>query len=233
MVGAWFGPEHLPRYYFSYFAATGVALAASAKSALGRYEPLQMARLFVIAGAVASQVLGGRDGAKAVYNFLIVDTNNVWARSQEELDEFAKGDKGCDKDYVDMQAQLPEGARVAVAVLQPFRFDLARNEIDSLDSALGGMGPAPGFPVFKGAEALASYLGAQGVRYLVYTDFGAFSHAFGRQHWEDHLKNDKGYLKAEAPYQLDVIKSIEELGKTRVAVHRSGPMTLIDLEKKK
>jgi hypothetical protein len=229
MMGAWFGPEHLPRYYFSYFVATAVALIISAKSALGRSRSSQMARLAVVAGAVAAQVVAGRDGARTVYMGLVADMDKIWTGAQKELDDFDRNDA----DYKDMQAQLPQHAKVAVAVLEPFRFDFKRNEIDSLDTALGGMGPGPGgFPTFKGPDALASYLLARGIRYLVFTDFGQFSFPYGKAHWQEHLRTEKSYLKDEAVYQLDVIASIEALARSRVVLHKSGPMTLLDLAKR-
>lgn len=227
MMGAWFGPEHLPRYYFSYFVATAVALVMSAKSALGRSRSSQMARLAVVAGAVAAQVVAGRDAARTVYTGLVADMDRIWTGAQKELDDFDKNDA----DYKDMQAKIPQHAKVAVAVLEPFRFDFKRNEIDSLDTALGGMGPG-GFPTFKGPEALASYLLSHGVRYLVFTDFNQFSFPYGKAHWQEHLKTEKSYLKDEATYQLDVIASIEALAHSRDVMHKSGPMTLLDLAKR-
>jgi hypothetical protein len=223
-MGAWFGADNLPPYYFSYFAATAVALAVSAKSALGRSSPVQMARLAVIAAAVGAQVVTGRGAARDVYTALVANIDTVWSGSQKEIDDFAKGDK----DYRDIQSKVPKGAGVAVAVLEPFRFDLGRNTIDSLDAPMGGMGPSPGFPTFKGPDALSDYLLAHGVRFLIFTDFSQSS-PFGKARWEEGAKNDKGILKSEAPYHLDVLASIEALSKSRAVRTKAGPMTLLDL----
>jgi hypothetical protein len=228
-IGAWFGQENLPRYFFGYFAATAIALAMSTRSALDRRDPRDMARLIVIAAAVAAQVIVGRDRARGVYTELVDNFNRTWTASAELLDGFAKVDG--DADYKHIQSHMTAGESAVAAVATPFRFDYARNPIYSLDSPMGAMGPRPGFPSFKGPEALASYLIAHGIHYLVYTSFtGPYPDAFGKAHWKEHLgPKDLGYLRAEAPYQLDAMESIEALSLSRKIVDRVGSLTLLDL----
>ena len=54
----------------------------------------------------------------------------------------------------------------------------------------------------------------------------------GNKPLPDEIRTCKSYLKAEAPYQLDVMASIEALARTRAVLHKSGPMTLLDLSQK-
>jgi hypothetical protein len=230
LMGAWTGPQHLPRYFFSYFAAAAIAIVISAKSSLlGRMRPPQVARLTVIAAAVVGHVLVTRADVRTFYATLVTDADRLWSSAQKVLTDFDKPAA----DYADLQAHVPAGRAMAVAVLQPFRFDFARNEVDLLDSPMGGMGPPPGFPHGEGPEALARYLEGLGVRYLVFTDFEVPTMAYGRAHWEEFLsdtgENKSSYLQAQAPYHLDVIASIQALAKSRRVLRTAGTMTLLDL----
>jgi hypothetical protein len=226
LMGAWTGPEHLHRYFFSYFAAAGIALAMSARSALvGRFRAQPMARLSLVTAAVAAHVVATRGDALNTYQTLLSHADRVWSGAQREIDDF----DAIRIDYDEVQQHVPAGQKMAVAVLQPFRFDFARNEVDVLDSPMGGMGPAPGFPAMQGPDALAQYLLGLGIRYVVFTDFEVPTLAYGKFQWEEHLKRDGTYLQAQAPYHLGVVASIQALARSRKVMHTSGRMTLLDL----
>ncbi len=132
--------------------------------------------------------------------------------------------------YRDAQGVIPAGARAVMTVDEPFRFDMRRNDLMSLDLA-GGMGPAPGFPCFKGPEALAAYLLANGVEYVLTSPYNRtrFLELYDLGAWQRHRSLTHSFLNYEAPFMVDAMESIEALKKTRRIVANNGAVTVIDL----
>src|SRR4029453_362611 len=96
--------------------------------------------------------------------------------------------------YRDLQSHMSAGAKAVMMVDEPFRFDLRRNQMFSLDLG-GGMGPSPGYPAFAGSDALRSYLIANGVRYIAYVDFTRSAELYVRGAWQNHLKHEGSFLQ--------------------------------------
>jgi len=131
-------------------------------------------------------------------------------------------------DYIDIQSHVPRGATMATAVFENCRFDFQRNPIFVLD-VLGGMGPRPGWPVGKGPAALASYLLANGIDYLVWVDFNLGSDFYNRGHWKSFIDKKGVYLAAWAPIQLDAEDTLDALPTLHKVVYRAHGMTVLDL----
>jgi hypothetical protein len=137
-----------------------------------------------------------------------------------------RGDQGNSKPYLDVQAHVPEHQAVAVIVNEPCRFDLRRNPVYSLDNSPGGLGPKPGFPIFKGPNVLADYFLHNGVRYLI---AGNLHDQVNVDSWRGHLKDEHSYLGYEAPIVVDAFESIEKIVQTRHVVYEGSGMKVIDL----
>jgi hypothetical protein len=91
--------------------------------------------------------------------------------------------------------------------------------------------PIAAFLAFVGPEALAEYLRANGIRYLVWVDFTLPSEFYNRTHWLGHLDKKGTYLEGEARLQLDAEGSIEKLSTPARIVYRANGMTVVDLSK--
>jgi hypothetical protein len=226
LMGAGFLPDQLARYYFAYVTGTAIAVVAS----VGQRAP-KSGRVFsgvrdmLALGAVAYHVGVAREPIRAQFTEYVKAADRVYTTGAND----PAGWHEKSRQYAELQSHMAPGARAVTAVEEAFRFDLARNRIDSLDIP-GGMGPKPGFPVFQGPDALDSYLRAQGVRYIVYVDFDKANELYNKAHWEKHVHWTAVYLSGEAPYMLDTVANILELSKRKAHVYEGGGMTLLDLD---
>jgi hypothetical protein len=211
-----FGAHDTSRYYFAFVVAMALAVTASVE----RRGP----RLAMVAMSIGVHLATSRDGIRDRLELQIREAGAALAEKPTELAAFA----GSTSDYRELQSKVPAGATLAAAVHEPWRFDFKRNEIDALD-VLGGMGPSPGWPAFRGPEVLGDYLHANGVRFLAWVDFGLPSEFYNRSHWQGFLPHVESYLSAEARFQLDAMDAIEKLSAVHRVVYRAHGMTLVDL----
>ena len=121
--------------------------------------------------------------------------------------------------YTDMQQHVPAGETLVCHLEKPYLLNFNRNPVYIVDWA-GGQSPPPGMPFFKGSEALADYLTAQGLRYLAYSY--ANQAAFTRQEYGDRLGPDAHpWIRSESKCTFDFQDNIDELRKSRsIAVRR-------------
>ena len=169
----------------------------------------------VIIIAVLANLMGGRADVAQHYQSLLESAQR--GRRDAAID--ARATEAKTRAYRDLQSHMEPGAKAVMMVDEPFRFDLRRNEMMSLDIG-GGMGPSPGYPAFKGAEALSSYLVTNGVRYIVYVDFAHSAQLYVRAAWQSHLlKASDPYLQGEAPYMLDAMSSVDALASSHAVVY--------------
>jgi hypothetical protein len=213
-----FGPEDMARYYFAYV----VAMALLATSTVARSGP----GAALVAVCVGMHLAVARDD---FHKTMAADVDRAWkARTQEkERDTF----DAVTGDYVDVQSHVPKGVTMVTAVYDNDRFDFTRNRILSLD-VLGGMGPKPGWPSRRGPEALAQYLVASGVQYIVWVDFDQPGHFYNRARWHDHATRQDftgSYLQGEAVLQIDAADAIDKLPTIRRLVYRAHNMSVVDL----
>jgi hypothetical protein len=225
LVGYVFTPGPLERYYFAYVTATAIAVVITVGQRRGNLrQPMAWARDALAIAAVVHHVGASTDEMRKHLSGLV----DAAARVYKDGAFGAKEWNEHERQYAELQSHMAPGARAVVAVEEAFHFDFGRNRIDSLD-LIGGMGERPGFPVFKGPEALESYLRGRGVRYIAYVEFDHANELYNRPHWKTFLNWNGSYLQGEAPYLIDGEDSIDALAKTKPHVAQVGSMTLLDL----
>jgi hypothetical protein len=212
-----FGPNNTARYYFSSVAAAELLVVATVQG-VGL-------RTAVVAAGLLAHALFDFESVGRHLAYQMQCLARALAEPAERLEAFERRSG----DYEDVQSHVPAGATMATAVMQGFRWDFRRNTVYTLD-VLGGMGPDPGWPAHQGPEALADYLRAQGVEYLIWVDWDLDNEFYGRAHWRSHLDKAGTYLQGEAALQLDAEDSIEKLAALRRVVYRGHEMTVIDLK---
>lgn len=228
IMGGAFDPPSNARYYFG-FLMWGLLVviwsspAAGRPSLLGPRALLVSIALLVHLTSVRNTV---RDRWLGVVNTVEAGYNDVVA--VHEADARMK------RAYRDAQQSVPAGSGIAATVQEPFRFDLRRNSVLSLDLP-GGMGPAPGFPCFKGPDALADYLQANGLRYLITVDYLLTyknMELFDLPAWRRHRSLERSFLIYEAPFVVDAMENVLTLLKTRRVVFKNDLLTVIDLQER-
>ena len=210
-----FNAEDRARYYYAYVVAA--ALVASASVGRSALRAALVAACLGMHLAVSHQAL--RD--TLVWE---VDRASKARGEQKERDDYV----AVGADYRDVQSHVPRGATMVTAVRENDRFDFTRNRVWSLD-VLGGMGPEPGWPTHKGPEALARYLTACGVQYIVWVNFDALGDFYNRAHLQGHLSKVGSYLQGESALQLDAEDAIDQLARIRRLVYRKHNMSVVDL----
>ncbi|HSY24031.1 MAG TPA: hypothetical protein VK841_18010 [Polyangiaceae bacterium] len=203
------------RYMNAYVAATGLIIAMS----LGPHD----IRAALLALAVGLHVALVHDEMRGAYIGAIDVANHVFTNGDRDEREFSAGTAA----YTEIQSHIDPGATFACAVHEPWRFDFKRNRIYTLD-VLGGTGPKPGWPAFKGAQALLDYFRANGIRYVVWTNFDTANELYNRAHWAQFKAADL-FLSGEAPFHIDGMDSIEKFASMRHVVYRAHQMTVVDL----
>jgi hypothetical protein len=202
------------RYMNAYIAATGLVIAMS----LGPNDP----RAAFVALGLGMHFAILRDEIRAGYLAAIEMVHQELTNGDRDEIAFSAGTAA----YTEIQSHIDRGATVACAVHEPWRFDFRRNKIYTLD-LLGGTGPKPGWPAFKGAQALLDYFKANGIRYVVFQNFDTGNEFYNRGHWALFKGDD--YLGGEAPFQLDGMDSIDKFATMRHVVYRAHQMTVVDL----
>jgi hypothetical protein len=211
-----FNERDSSRYFYAYAVSMALVAAASARRA--------DMRAALVAVGLGMHLTAGREPLHK----LLVDLVHMAKKAYEERKTTSVDFASRTREYRDLQSHVPEGATIATAVHEGWQFDFKRNRIFSLD-VLGGMGPKPGWPAYRGPAALGDYLTAKGVQYLIWVDFGIQSDFLNREHWRGFLAWDGSYLQGEARLQLDAEDSIEKLTAMRRVVYRAHGMTVVDL----
>ncbi len=210
------GPQNTSRYCFAFVTATPLMAAIS----VGRSG----ARAAIVAAALAMHLASIHEDTRAMLDTYVGNAYGAVHESGKERDAF----DALTGSYVDVQSHVPQGATMATAVFEGFRFDFKRNPIYALD-VLGGMGPKPGWPAHQGAAALDAYLRDNGIQYLVWVDFSLPSEFYNRAHWTSHLSKIGSHLQGEAVLQLDAEDSIEKISAMHRVVYRANGMSVVDL----
>ncbi len=87
-------------------------------------------------------------------------------------------------------------------------------------------------PFFKGPEALADYLTAQGLRYLAYSY--ANQAGFSHQAYADRIGPDAHpWIRSESKCTFDFQDNVDELRKSRRTIYDDGDICVIDLAERK
>jgi hypothetical protein len=127
-----------------------------------------------------------------------------------------------------LQMRVPPGEPLLVMVDYPFMFDFARNDIYNMDTA-AAVSPPPGFPYFKGPEAVAQYLRDQNIRYLAFVRPERAMSLFNREVWERQAREPHPLWRAQAPVYLDIFDNFAALAATRKHLYDDADLVLLDL----
>jgi hypothetical protein len=212
-----FSTEDTCRYVFASVASVALVAAASIRRS----------------GTLATLVAVGVAVHVATY---AGEWNSVWKTRLSELHTaFIETPAArapwyeLDRDYQDVQAHVRPGATMALAVSDGFRFDFVRNRIFTFDS-LGAMGPKPGWPLHKGPRALAAYLRASGVNYVIACDFDAAGCFYNRSHTRADAAKAGAGIATWAAAEADAEDAIQALPTVAQVAFRGHGMTVIDLD---
>ncbi len=135
--------------------------------------------------------------------------------------------KNTDADiYRDLQATVPEGARLAVMLDDPCLLDFARNDIISLD-LVGFAAPPPGLPSFLGPERWRSYFGSLGIRYIAFVDADRSEFLYRRHAWLYRMYSEGELWRFMGAHMVDAADTLDALSHTsRVLFDRDGVVVL-------
>jgi hypothetical protein len=130
-------------------------------------------------------------------------------------------------EYAAMQAAIPTGDGVLATVNDAFLLDFRAHPISIADYP-GAASLPPGWPSRQDGEALARYLLANHLRYLVYSykDFAGFDHE------APHVIADASrtqWIHSEAAITLRSHQQYAELAHTRRHIYDDGQMYVLDL----
>lgn len=189
---------------------------------LDRYlQPLALAALLAsVAFLPPARMLGHRIVVLAAVPLLVFAYNDMtilW--SNAERPSFVGA---IQKPYHDLQAALPPGASVIVAVDTPYLFDFRRQAITLLDMP-GSASPPPGLPLFRGPEALLDFLRGQGFDYVIYSrlELGTCIYTPGLR--LKPLKTDIPDLwKVQARHIIDFVDTMDEIARHRPVAYQAN-----------
>ncbi len=219
------------RYYFGFTFAALLAIALEVGSAAPRragrvVRADRAAALPLIIGATTLQLYADHDQTTKQFDGYLIAIQHEW---ETPTSPWTPPDP--DPAYAVLQDAVPAGAPIAVMVDQYDRFDLKRNAIESLDM-IGAISPPPGLPLFAKPDAVASYLVAQGYRYLIVVHPDAANYLYRRDVWERLQRDSPPLWQRTARFSLRAFDVFDELRRTRVHVAESGSMTAIDLTRR-
>jgi hypothetical protein len=134
--------------------------------------------------------------------------------------------------YRTVQSRIRPGEPLLVMADYPFLFNFARNPIYNIDTA-AAVSPPPGFPYFRGPDAVGDYLRGQSIRYLAYVPTQSAISLYRREFWQSQLGDPNAFWHTQAPVYLDLFDNIEQLAATHVHLHDDADLVLLDLGQKR
>lgn len=215
------------RYVYGFIVAGAVAvtlrlgLAGDATSVLHR-----AARALAIVAAVLQL---------AVVSLFSLDDHRAFVRRLSRMAGLPIGSPELlpvTPSYRAVQSRIRPGETLLVMVDYPFLFNFARNPIYNIDTA-AAVSPPPGFPYFRGADAVAGYLRGQSIRYLAFVPTQSAISLFRRDFWQHQLSDPNAFWHAQAPVYLDLFDNIEQLAATHVHLYEDEELVLLDLAQKR
>jgi hypothetical protein len=212
------------RYFYGFLVGTIFIIVASLVSGETSRGAGVSPRAVLAAAALVGHISAMRDTLKAT----ALSRVGLFESARTGWREDARGAEQGVQHYLDVQSHVPEHMAVAVIVNEPCWFDMKRNDVYSLDNSPGGLGPKPGFPIFRGAKALVDYLQKNGVRYLI---AGNFHDIINVDKWRGFVKTPHSYMGYEAPIVVDALESLETIVKSRRPIYEKFDMKVIDLQR--
>ncbi|MBL9019713.1 MAG: hypothetical protein JNL83_36315 [Myxococcales bacterium] len=219
-------PFHLWRYAFGFSLALFVAMVTEIGAGEGTEVVTPSLGRWLLVAALALQILVGRGAITK--RFAALGAN---VREAALIDR--RGDAAADAEqarYRALQAAVPAGAPVLVMLDDPWLLDFARNPIANLDTP-GFASPGPQLPMFRGPEAVRSYLVAQGYRYVLFVRSDHSRYFFRRPFWVWRLFNDGELFAAMSAYTIDAIDTFAQLAAspTATVIHDRDGLVALDL----
>lgn len=127
----------------------------------------------------------------------------------------------------ELQKVVPTGAKIFVAVDTPYAFDFRRNPIITAD--VPGASSIGAWPLKQGPEALRKYLLAEGITYLMVSDFDNAMLLYTRKHWTDHQRSEWFFKEIWGKYFLDFMDNVDAIGQNGRIVATAANLRLIEL----
>ena len=213
----------LHRYMFSFVtSALLVSLVHAVAIAVALRPPAL--RALTLAGLIAATSYLALSTQLPALNYYQYNLSSVF-RSLRGEQLLAPG---LSEKYRTLQQAIPEKALFLESTAYPFLFDFHRNRI-LVDDQPGSASAAPGQPFFAGADTLANYLLASGVRYVAY-DY-ATPAIFADTALMRSLAADDLHPAAQAVARMDMDfrNSMLELRRTRRRLFDDGSSVALDL----
>jgi hypothetical protein len=136
-------------------------------------------------------------------------------------------DSAIQSEYLRLNARIPQGARVLVAVEDPSLLDLSKFHFATLDIP-GAVSPPPHMPYFHGAFAKVAYLRHLGYQYIVSEYPPSSGDLYGD--WPEFLLSTAYFRRAYATYFADWQSTVTGLENSHhYNVTYFGGIALIDI----
>lgn len=211
------------RYVYGFVVAGALAVTLQLATAADDASVVRRAARVVIAGAALLQLL--LVGASAIEEHSIVMNRiSLMARLPIGSPELMR----VTASYRAVQSRIHPGETLLVMADYPFLFNFARNTIYNVDTA-AAVSPPPGFPYFRGADAVAGYLRGQSIRYLAYVPTESAISLYRREFWQNQLRDPQAFWHSHAPVYLDLFDNVEQLAATHAHLYDDKELVLLDL----
>jgi hypothetical protein len=133
------------------------------------------------------------------------------------------------KIYEHLQGSVPEGARIAILLDEPYLLDFRRNPIWNLDMP-GYSSLPPGMPFFRGKGELEAYLKSVGIRYLAFVRPEYSRYHYRREYWVEMVANEQEIWRAFAPYLLDFLDNEVAIAAGHKRLFEERGLVVIDMQ---
>jgi len=162
---------------------------------------------------------------------------NSWRLLKASLTDYRATPASTRAEYKQLEAALPPGSTALTTVQNTFLLDFTRNNYLIADWA-GAASPKPGWPLWEDSEALAQFLLAHHVRYIIYgyEDCHLASNETSCQLVldKDQLKRRTDFtitqwIREEAAVGYDARKQYMALSRTRRHIYDDGKIFILDL----
>jgi len=180
---------------------------------------------WVLLAALLIQISFARDGVVKRYKTAFVEI-------AEQLSFDGRGNAEVRVErarYSELQAAIPEGARVAVLLDDPAYLDYARNEIFNLDTP-GYASPGTQLPLFVGAEPVRAYFLQQGIRYLAFVRGSHSEYMYRRGFWLWRIFHDVELFQVMSAYIINTLDTFDELATTAKVLYERDGIVVLDLD---
>ncbi|TAN34179.1 hypothetical protein EPN28_00360 [Patescibacteria group bacterium] len=128
--------------------------------------------------------------------------------------------------YQKAQEAVPPTRTALARTEKPFLFDFRRNKIYIIDLP-GGASLPPGMPSYQGGEALARYLLAKDIRYVI---FAYATEVFPQSKYGDTVRLATNiWISNGAKVTFDFNDNLKELGQSRKRIFDDGKIFVLDL----